>query len=454
MGYRGTSRLFIIFKTEIKGGRMEQGGFLDKYFKLTERGSNVHNEVIGGLTTFLAMAYIIFVNPSILSLTGMDKGALITVTCLATALGTFVSGVWANAPFGLAPGMGLNAFFTFTLVMERGVSWQTALGIVFLSGCFFFILSIGGIRERIADCIPISIKISVGAGIGLFITLIGLKNMGLVVKNDATLVGLGSLGPEVLIGLIGFFIAILLEIKRVKGGILIGILSSTVLALIMKKIEMPGALIALPPSMAPIFMQLDIKGAFQLSLLGAIFSFMFVDLFDSLGTLISCSKEIGLVDENGKIKGFGRMLYTDVASTIFGAMMGTSTVTTFVESSAGIAAGARTGLASIVTSVLFMLSLFFAPIVGMVPAYATAPALIIVGVYMFKNVQHLDFKNLKTLVPAFVIIIMMPLTYSISIGLSLGFLAYIIIHVLAGDLKSLNIPLIGVGILSLVNLIV
>lgn len=433
---------------------MENCGFLDKYFKLTERGTNVRNEFIGGLTTFLAMAYIIFVNPSILSLTGMDKGALITVTCLATALGTFISGVWANAPFGLAPGMGLNAFFTFTLVMDRGVSWQTALGIVFLSGWFFFILSIGGIREKIADCIPLSIKIAVGAGIGLFITLIGLKNMGLVVKNDATLVGLGTLGPEVLIGLAGLFIAVLLEIKRVKGGILIGILCSTALALVFGKIEMPGAAVSLPPSMSPIFMKLDIKGAFQLSLMGSIFSFMFVDLFDSLGTLISCSKEIGLVDKDGRIKGFGKMLYTDVASTIFGAMMGTSTVTTFVESSAGIAAGARTGLASVVTAIFFVLSLFFAPIVGMVPGYATAPALIIVGVYMFKNVQHLDFNNLKTLVPAFIIIIMMPLTYSISIGLSLGFIAYIIIHILSGDLKALNLPLIGVGILSLVNLIV
>lgn len=427
-------------------------GVLESYFKLSERGTNVHNEVIGGITTFLAMAYIIFVNPSILSLTGMDMGALITVTCLATALGTFISGVWANAPFGLAPGMGLNAFFTFTLVMDRGVSWQVALGIVFLSGCFFFLLSLGGIRERIADAIPLSIKIAVGAGIGLFITLIGLKNMGLIVKNDATLVGLGAFSPEVLIGLAGLCIAVILEIKRVKGGILIGILSSTALALVFHKIEMPSSVVALPPSMAPIFMQLDIKGAFQVSLLGAIFSFMFVDLFDSLGTLISCSKDIGLMDETGKIKGFGRMLYTDVASTIFGAMMGTSTVTTFVESSAGIAAGARTGLASVVTAICFLLSLFFAPIVGVVPAYATAPALIIVGVYMFKNVAHLDFNDLKTLVPAFIIIIMMPLTYSISIGLSLGFISYIVIHLLCGDFKKLNIPLVGIGILSFVNL--
>lgn len=433
---------------------MENQGFLDKYFKLRERGTTVRNEVIGGLTTFLAMAYIIFVNPSILSLTGMDKGALITVTCLATALGTFISGVWANAPFGLAPGMGLNAFFTFTLVMDKGVTWETALGIVFLSGCFFFILSLGGIRERIADCIPLSIKIAVGAGIGLFITLIGLKNMGLVVKNEATLVGLGILGPEVLIGIAGLFIAVILEIKRVKGGILIGILSSTVLAFIFHKVEVPSSLVSLPPSMAPIFMKLDIMSAFQLSLMGPIFSFMFVDLFDSLGTLISCSKEIGLVEKDGKIKGFGKMLYTDVASTIFGAVMGTSTVTTFVESSAGIAAGARTGLASVVTAILFVLSLIFAPLVGVVPGYATAPALIIVGVYMFKNVRFLDFNDLKTLVPAFIIIIMMPLTYSISIGLSLGFISYIVIHILTGEWKSLNIPLIFVGILSLINLVI
>lgn len=433
---------------------MENTTFLERYYKISERHSSVKQEIIGGITTFLAMSYIVFVNPSILGLTGMDKGALITVTCLTAALATIISGLWANAPFALAPGMGLNAFFTFTLVLGKGLSWQTALGIVFISGVFFFILSLGGIREKIADAIPMPLKIAVGGGIGLFITLIGLKSMGLVVGNEATLVALGELNKTALIGIVGLLVAVVLEIKQVKGGILIGIIISTILGFITGDLAMPASVVSLPPSIAPIAGKLDIAGAFKLSLIGPIFSFMFVDLFDTLGTLISCSRQMGIVDKQGKIQGFGRMLYTDVFSTIIGSVLGTSTVTTYVESAAGVAAGARTGLASVVTGLLFLLALFFSPIVGVVPAYATAPALILVGVYMFKNVKELDFRDLKTLFPCFIIIIMMPLTYSISIGLSLGFLSYIILHAVTGDFAKLNLPLIFIGILCLVNLVV
>ncbi len=433
---------------------MENTTFLERYYKISERHSSVKQEVIGGITTFLAMSYIVFVNPSILGLTGMDKGALITVTCLTAALATIISGLWANAPFALAPGMGLNAFFTFTLVLGKGLSWQTALGIVFISGVFFFILSLGGIREKIADAIPMPLKIAVGGGIGLFITLIGLKSMGLVVGNEATLVALGELNKTALIGIVGLLVAVVLEIKQVKGGILIGIIISTILGFITGDLAMPASVVSLPPSIAPIAGKLDIAGAFKLSLIGPIFSFMFVDLFDTLGTLISCSRQMGIVDKQGKIQGFGRMLYTDVFSTIIGSVLGTSTVTTYVESAAGVAAGARTGLASVVTGLLFLLALFFSPIVAVVPAYATAPALILVGVYMFKNVKELDFRDLKTLFPCFIIIIMMPLTYSISIGLSLGFLSYIILHAVTGDFAKLNLPLIFIGILCLVNLVV
>ncbi|QNM15381.1 MULTISPECIES: NCS2 family permease [Fusobacterium] len=433
---------------------MENTTFLERYYKISERHSSVKQEIIGGITTFLAMSYIVFVNPSILGLTGMDKGALITVTCLTAALATIISGLWANAPFALAPGMGLNAFFTFTLVLGKGLSWQTALGIVFISGVFFFILSLGGIREKIADAIPMPLKIAVGGGIGLFITLIGLKSMGLVVGNEATLVALGELNKTALIGIVGLLVAVVLEIKQVKGGILIGIIISTILGFITGDLAMPASVVSLPPSIAPIAGKLDIAGAFKLSLIGPIFSFMFVDLFDTLGTLISCSRQMGIVDKQGKIQGFGRMLYTDVFSTIIGSVLGTSTVTTYVESAAGVAAGARTGLASVVTGLLFLLALFFSPIVAVVPAYATAPALILVGVYMFKNVKELDFRDLKTLFPCFIIIIMMPLTYSISIGLSLGFLSYIILHAVTGDFAKLNLPLIFIGILCLVNLVV
>lgn len=432
----------------------QNAGILENYFKISERGSTVKQEVIGGITTFLAMSYIIFVNPAILGDAGMDRGALITVTCLASALATLLSGVWANAPFALAPGMGLNAFFTYTLVLGKGVPWQTALGIVFISGFFFLILSIGGIREKIANAIPLPLKIAVGGGIGMFITLIGLKNMGVVVANDATLVALGPITTTVLIGVAGLIVSMVLEIERVKGGMLIGILVSTILAFITGNVDVPSQFISMPPSVAPIAMKLDIIGAFKLSLIGPIFSFMFVDLFDTLGTLISCSKQMGMVDEKGHIQGLGKMLYTDVSATIAGAMMGTSTVTTFVESAAGVAIGARTGLASVVTALMFIGALFFAPIVGVVPAYATAPALIIVGGYMFKNVKDLDFTDMKSLFPAFIIIVAMPLTYSISIGLSLGFLAYILLHLLTGDFKKINFTLLFIGALCFVNLIV
>lgn len=429
-------------------------GILENYFKISERGSTLKQEVIGGVTTFLAMSYIIFVNPAILGDAGMDRGALITVTCLASALATLLSGVWANAPFALAPGMGLNAFFTYTLVLGKGVPWQTALGIVFISGFFFLILSIGGIREKIANAIPLPLKIAVGGGIGMFITLIGLRNMGVVVGNPATLVGLGPITTTVLIGVAGLIVSMVLEIKQVKGGMLIGILVSTLLAFITGNVAVPSQVISMPPSPAPIAMKLDIIGAFKLSLIGPIFSFMFVDLFDTLGTLISCSKQMGMVDEKGHIQGLGKMLYTDVSATIAGAVMGTSTVTTFVESAAGVAIGARTGLASVVTALMFIGALFFSPIVGVVPAYATAPALIIVGGYMFKNVKDLDFTDMKSLFPAFIIIVAMPLTYSISVGLSLGFLAYILIHLITGDFKKINFTLLFIGALCLVNLIV
>ena len=432
----------------------QNAGILENYFKISERGSTVKQEVIGGITTFLAMSYIIFVNPAILGDAGMNRGALITVTCLASALATLLSGVWANAPFALAPGMGLNAFFTYTLVLGKGVPWQTALGIVFISGFFFLILSIGGIREKIANAIPLPLKIAVGGGIGMFITLIGLKNMGVVVANDATLVALGPITTTVLIGVAGLIVSMVLEIERVKGGMLIGILVSTILAFITGNVDVPSQFISMPPSAAPIAMKLDIVGALKLSLIGPIFSFMFVDLFDTLGTLISCSKQMGMVDEKGHIQGLGKMLYTDVSATIAGAMMGTSTVTTFVESAAGVAIGARTGLASVVTALMFIGALFFAPIVGVVPAYATAPALIIVGGYMFKNVKDLDFTDMKSLFPAFIIIVAMPLTYSISIGLSLGFLAYILLHLLTGDFKKINFTLLFIGALCFVNLIV
>ena len=428
--------------------------FLDSYFKITERKSTISQEVMGGVTTFLAMAYIIIVNPSILELSGMDKGALITVTCLASFLGSIIAGVWANSPISLAPGMGLNAFFTYTLALEKQIPWQTALGIVFLSGCFFLYLSIRSIIGIIDHSIPIPLRLAVGGGIGLFIAFIGLKSMGIVVANPATFVGLGEFSRTTCISIIGLFIIAVMEIKKMKGGILIGIIITTILGVIIGDISLPSSFISLPPSPMPIMFKLDIMSAMKLSLIGPIFSFMFVDLFDSLGTLMSCSKEMGLVNEKGEIKNLGRMLYTDAASTIMGATMGTSTVTAYVESAAGIMVGARTGLAATITALGFLLSLFFTPLISIVPGYATAPALIIVGIFMFRQVAALEFSNFKILFPAFVTIFTMPLTYSISTGLALGFLSYIFIHILTGDFKKLNITLGFIGVICMLHLLV
>ena len=429
-------------------------GLLDSFFGLSESGTSVKQEFVGGLTTFLTMAYIIFVNPSILGATGMDKGALITVTCLASFIGTLLAALWANVPFALAPGMGLNAFFTYTLVMGRGVSWETALGVVFLSGIFFFVMALAGVREKIAAAIPTSLRTSVTVGIGLFITFIGLQGLGFIVDNPATLVGIGKFTTPLVLGIIGLVVTIGLELKGVKGGILIGIIATTVLGVVLGEVSLPKSFVSTPPSIAPIAFKLDIASALKISLIGPIFSFMFVDLFDSLGTVIACSKEAGLLGKDGKVKNLGKILHTDVTATIAGSILGTSTTTCYIESASGIAAGARTGLSSLFTAFLFLAATLFTPIIGVVPAFATAPALIMVGIYMFKNIGDIDLKDLKTVVPAFITIIFMPLTYSISMGMSLGFVSYIIIHAITGDFKKLNPTLIVIGILSLLNLLV
>ena len=425
---------------------------LSRRFKLDEHSTTVGKEVVGGVTTFLTMAYILFLNPNILGATGMDKGALITVTALASCFGTLLVGVWVNVPFAMAPGMGLNAFFAYTLVIGNKVSWQTALGVVFLSGVFFLILTLCGIRERIVNAIPLSLRLAVAAGIGVFITFIGLQNLGLVVDNPATLVGLGSFTGPVLLGLAGLALTALLEVRRVPGSILVGILVTTLLGVAFGVVPMPKAIFSAPPSIAPIALKLDILGALKWSLLGAIFSFMFVDLFDSIGTIVGCSYEARLVREDGTIPGVRRMLGADAIATAVGALLGTSTTTTYIESGSGIAAGARTGLASVVTALLFLAALVFTPIIGAVPGFATAPALIIVGVYMFRNIAEIDFTDFETAVPAFLTIVMMPLTYSISTGLQFGFLSYIIIAVAGGNTRKVHPVMWGIGALSAVDL--
>lgn len=405
---------------------------MEKFFKLSHYHTTAKQEIIAGITTFLTMAYIVFVNPVMLSATGMEKGALITATCLSAAIGTGLTGLWVNAPFAMAPGMGLNAFFTYTVVLGQGATWQEALGVVFLSGIVFVILTVTGVRKALIEAIPVEMRLAVGAGIGLFIAFLGMQTMGLIVANPATLVGLGQFTKPVILGVIGFTVMAFLEVKRMKGGILLGIVVTTILGIIIGEISIPDAVVSMPPSIMPVAFKLDIIGALRPALFGSIFSFVFVDLFDSLGTLLACANEAGLIDENGKVEKIDKILEVDAASTIIGSVLGTSTVTTFVESASGIAAGGRTGLTSVTTSILFILTLFFSPIIGVVPGFATAPALIIVGVFMFKNLLDINLRDLETAIPCFLTIIMMPLSYSISIGIAFGFISYVAIKIFVG----------------------
>lgn len=424
------------------------------FFKLKEKRTSFKREVIGGITTFLTMAYIIFLHPNMLAETGMDKNALITVTCIASFLGTVLVGLWANVPFALAPGLGLNSFFTYTLVLGMGIDWQTALGVVFISGILFIILTFSGFREKIIQTIPLSLRLAVPSGIGLLIAFVGFKNMGLIISNSRTLLQIGPITQTLFISLAGFLIMIILEIRKFKAGILIGILFIFVAGLILGIIRPPESFVSLPPSIAPIAFELDIIHAFSLSLTGVIFSFLFVDLFDSVGTIIACSYEAGLVDDEGKIHNIEKILGSDAISTVLGSLMGTSTITTYIESASGIASGARTGLSSLVTGILFLTAPFFAPVISMVPGYATAPALLLVGFYMFKTIVNIKFREYEESIPAFLTIVMMPFTGSISMGLTFGFLSYIFIKLISGKVKEISMVMWIIGILATVNLLV
>jgi AGZA family xanthine/uracil permease-like MFS transporter len=428
---------------------------LENLFKISGRGSDLRTEIIAGATTFLTAAYIVFVNPDILSATGMDKGALITVTCLVAGLSSILMGMWANAPIMMAPGMGLNAFFAFSLVLGSGgkVSWQEALGVVFISGVVFVILTFLGIRERIVKAIPISLRLATSVGIGLFIAFIGMKGLGLIADNPATLVQLGKLEGTVLLGLAGLLLIVILEIRKIKGSILIGILGTALLGMVLGLSKFPGGIVATPPSIMPVAFKLDIMGALSISMWSAIFSFMFVDLFDSLGTLMAVSREAGL-EKDGDIKDLPKMLSADAVATVAGAALGTSTTTSYIESASGVAEGGRTGLTAVTTGVLFLLAAFFTPIIGSVPGYATAPALIIVGIFMMRGIGQIDFYSFEEGIPAFLTLILMPLTYSIANGLIFGFIAYVIIKLAFGKVKEVDPILVVIAVLSLAQLII
>jgi AGZA family xanthine/uracil permease-like MFS transporter len=352
----------------------------------------------------------------------------------------------------MAPGMGLNAFFAFSLVLGQGVPWQTALGVVFLSGVFFLVLTLLGIRERMVHAIPQSLRLATSVGIGLFIAFIGMKNLGLVVKNDATFVSIGSFTAPVLLGLFGLVLAILLEVKKIRGAILISILATATVGMILGQSPLPSGLIDIPPSPAPVAFQLDIMGALKVSLWASIFSFMFVDLFDSLGTMLAVCREAGMTDDNGEIPALPRMLTADAVATVAGSLLGTSTTTTYIESASGVSDGGRTGLTGVVTAGLFLLAMFFTPLIAAVPAYATAPALIIVGIFMMRGVGHIDFMDFEEAAPAFLTFVLMPLTFSIATGLAFGLISFVLIKTLTGKLKECDAFLTGAAIFAAISL--
>lgn len=408
------------------------------YFKLENKKTTVKIEFIAGLTTFLTMAYIIFVNPDILSSAGMDKASLIAVTCIVSAVATIFTGLFANAPIAMAPGMGLNAFFAYSLVITDRISWETALGIVFLSGLFFMALTVAGLRRKVVEAIPGSLVSAISVGIGLFITFIGLVNLGIIVKNDATIVSAGSMTPTVLIGLAGLLLMIILESRKVKGALVAGIIFSTILGMIFGYVDRPSTLVSFNLNIKPTFFRLDIMGALKWSFLGSIFTLMFMDMFDSIGTLVACSHQAGMVDGKGSIKGIEKLLALDAGATMFGAVMGTSTTTAYIESASGIEQGGRSGLTSVFTGMFFLFALLFIPLVGIVPSYATAGALVMVGLFMMKEVKRINFSSIEEAFPAFIIMVMIALSYSISTGLAFGFISFTLLKLIcmkAGDIK-------------------
>ena len=410
---------------------------LDKIFKLQDNHTTIKKEFLAGFTTFITMAYIIFVNPQIMALSGMDQGAIFVGTCLAAASACFVMGFFANWPIGLAPGMGLNAFFTYTVVGEMGYSWEVALGAVFLAGVLFFIMSITRLRAWMISSIPLNLRIAMGAGVGLFIGLIGLKNGGIIVGNQATLLSLGEFSQiETLLAAIGFLIISILSVRKVTGAIIIGILTTTLIAYFVGLIEFNG-IVSYPPEIAPTFMKLDILGALNLGMLTIIMSFLFVNLFDTTGTLLGVATRANLISNDEKSDGLSKALKADSSASIFGTFFGCSPVTSYVESSAGVEAGGRTGLTSIVVGLLFLFAMFLSPLASIIPQYATAGALIYVAILMLSGMEKLNWSSTAELLPALVIIVMIPLTFSIADGIALGFLTYVFLKIFNGEYRDI-----------------
>lgn len=415
---------------------------MKKFFQFEELGTNYRKEIIAGITTFLSMAYILFVNPSILAAegTGMDPGAVFTATALAAAVGTLIMGIVAKYPIALAPGMGLNAFFAYTVVLGQGVPWETALSGVLVSGLIFLVLTASGFREKVINAIPSSLKMAVGAGIGLFIAFLGLQNAGIIVADPATLVALGDVTTgSTLLAVFGVLITVILITLDVKGGIFYGMVITAVAGIIFGLIDMPNMIVDSVPSLAPTFGQafLNLDDLFTLQMLGVILTFLFVDFFDTAGTLVAVATKAGLMKDN-KLPRIGKALFADSSATVIGATLGTSTTTSYVESATGVSAGGRSGFTAVVTAILFLLALFFSPLLSVVTSAVTAPALIIVGVMMVTALKHIEWDQFEIAVPAFLTVLMMPLAYSIATGIAVGFIFYPITMVAKGKAKDIN----------------
>ena len=427
--------------------------------KRVEKGIDVRNEVIAGLTTFMTMVYIIFVNPSILSETGMNFDAVMLATILGASITTIICGLYADLPFALAPGMGLNAYFAYSVCIGMGVSWQTALAAVFIDGVIFLIISILPIRERIMRSIPMCLKLGISVGIGLFIAFIGLINAGIVVQNPSTTVAMGDLtAPTALLAIFGLCLMALLSALKVKGALLFGILATTLLGWVFGIPARPqsiGDIVALPDfsALSSTFLQMDFAGAVQLGLVWVVITFTFVDMFDTLGTTTGLATKLDIIDDKGSFKGAREAFITDAVGTIIGAVLGTSTVTTYVESASGVAEGGKTGLTSVVTGIAFLSTLFLVPFAKLVPSAATAPALIMVGLFMMEPVLKIDLKDVTNALPAFLTIVAIPFTYSISNGLMLGIISYTILKLLTGRRKEISATMIALTVVFVIYIL-
>ncbi|AWY20503.1 NCS2 family permease [Moraxella bovis] len=426
---------------------------LDNFFKLSAHHTTAKTELIAGITTFFTMVYIVFVNPSILGVTGMDTQVVFVTTCLITAFGTIAMGLFSNLPIALAPAMGLNAFFAFVVVSKMGYSWQTGMGAIFWGSVGLFLMTIFQIRYWLMASIPLGLRVGISAGIGLFIALIGFKNMGLVVPNEATLVTVGNLhSPTLLMGVLGFFIIVVMAAKGRHSGVLVSIVVVTALALMFDdNVKFSGEILSLPPALTPVVGQVDIMGALDVALFGVIFSFMLVNLFDSSGTLIAVADKAGFADKDGKFPKMKQALLVDSTSAMAGSFMGTSAISTYIESGSGVSVGGRTGLTAVVVGVLFLLTIFFSPLASIVPAYATAGSLVFVGILMASSLIKVEWDDLTEATPAFITTAMMPFTYSITEGIAFGFISYCVMKLATGRYKEINAPVAVVALLFIIK---